>query len=263
MSKLTYDELKKIYDSVGVREGWDFSRMKREKEELPWDFKEVILRYLEPTDKILDIGTGGGEFFIELASHYSEGVGIDSDPKMIKTANENLPEDLKKKITFLRMDAKKLDFAKETFDIVINRHAPIYPEEISRVLKKGGYFITQQVGGENAQNIHDIFGWPTNADYWANFYRSIGEKRQSMEVLPERFTGLNFEVVRKEDAKTKYWFKDIESLVFWLKSVPLPEKFDLRKHWKKVAKVIEKYSTPRGIQTIQHRQLLVVRKKGN
>jgi SAM-dependent methyltransferase len=260
VAELTYKKLKKIYNLVGERRGWDFSKMRREKEELPWDYGKVILKYLKPSDKVLDIGTGGGEFFINLAPNFSKGTGIDFDSEMIKTAKENLPEDLKNKISFKMMGAEKLDFSKESFDIVINRHAPIYPEEIDKVLKMRGYFITQQVGGYNSQNINDTFGWPSNGEYWEKFYKNKGEPSQAMENVIKKFISLNFELIHKENAKVKYWFKDIESLVFWLKSVPLPENFNLRKHWKKVVEVIEKYSTPKGIQTIQHRQIVVVRK---
>ena len=60
------------------------------------------------------------------------------------------------------MDAEYLDFPKEYFNVVINRHAPVFPSQVDKVLKPGGYFITQQVGGENTANIHKIFGWPSN-----------------------------------------------------------------------------------------------------
>lgn len=32
-------------------------------EDLPWDYKEFISKYLKPNYKLLDMGTGGGEFF--------------------------------------------------------------------------------------------------------------------------------------------------------------------------------------------------------
>jgi len=260
VAELTYKKLKKIYNLVGERRGWDFSKIRGEKEEFPWDYGKVILKYLKPSDKVLDIGTGGGEFFINLAPNFSKGTGIDFDSEMIKTAKENLPENLKNKISFKIMGAEKLDFSEGSFDFVINRHAPIYPEEIDKVLRGRGYFITQQVGGNNSQNINDTFGWPSNGEYWEKFYKNKGEPSQAMENVIKRFISLNFELIHKENAKIKYWFKDIESLVFWLKSVPLPENLNLRKHWKKVARVVEKYSTPKGIQTIQHRQVMIVRK---
>jgi SAM-dependent methyltransferase len=45
-----------------------------------------------------------------------------------------------------------LPFEDETFDIIINQHESFLPKEVYRVLKKGGIFITQQVGSSN--NLH-------------------------------------------------------------------------------------------------------------
>lgn len=260
MKTLTYEELKKIYEAVGTRRGWDFSKMKSEKEPLSWDYEKIVLKYLKKTDRVLDIGTGGGEFFIKLAPHFQKGVGIDLDTEMIKAAKENLPKTLKNKISFLKMDAEHLDIPKQSFDIVINRHSTVFPFQVNKVLKTGGYFITQQVGGENAENIHKIFNWPSNKEYWTNFWRKKGKLPQGVENLSRQFRNLGFAIERKESEKVNYWFKDVPSLIFWLKSVPLPEKFEIKKHWEKVNKFIEKYSTPKGIETNQHRVLLVVKR---
>ena len=49
--------------------GWDFSHIEgryMEEDDLPWDYREEILRYLKPDMRILDIDTGGGEFLISL-----------------------------------------------------------------------------------------------------------------------------------------------------------------------------------------------------
>lgn len=58
-----------------------------------------------------------------------------------------------------------------------------------------------------------------------------------------------------------YWFCDVESLVFWLKAVPLPEAFDMAKHWPSVNRVLAECTTPRGIETNEHRELLIVQKR--
>ena len=58
----------------------------------------------------------------------------------------------------------------------------------------------------------------------------------------------------------RYWFRDLESLVFWLKAVPLPEPFDLEKHWEGINYILRNYKTPRGIETNEHRELLIVQK---
>lgn len=58
----------------------------------------------------------------------------------------------------------------------------------------------------------------------------------------------------------RYWFLDVPSLRFWLKAVPLPEPFDLDRHWYGVNRILDRYTTDQGIETNEHRELLIVRK---
>ena len=49
--------------------GWDFSHIGErytEETDLPWNYRDCILRYLKPDMKILDVDTGGGEFLLSL-----------------------------------------------------------------------------------------------------------------------------------------------------------------------------------------------------
>ena len=55
------DELRCIAASVGEREGWDFTRVRDAREPMPWDYLDVVRCYLQPSDRVLDVGTGGGE----------------------------------------------------------------------------------------------------------------------------------------------------------------------------------------------------------
>jgi hypothetical protein len=74
------------------------------------------------------------------------------------------------------------------------------------------------------------------------------------------FEQMGCPIVAKAEYNIRYWFSDIESLVFWLKAAPLPESFDIEKHWRGVNYIIKKYSTPRGIETNEHRELLIIQK---
>ena len=51
-------------EETAAFEGWDFSHLKGrwENEQLPWDYKTIISKYLRPEMQLLDLGTGGGEF---------------------------------------------------------------------------------------------------------------------------------------------------------------------------------------------------------
>ncbi len=48
--------------------GWDFSYLdgRWEDGKLPWGYKKMVLSYLKPSDYLLDMGTGGGEFLLTL-----------------------------------------------------------------------------------------------------------------------------------------------------------------------------------------------------
>ena len=51
---------------------WDFSYLKGRwaDEELPWDYEKILKSYLKPEYKLLDMGTGGGEFLLTLNHPY-------------------------------------------------------------------------------------------------------------------------------------------------------------------------------------------------
>jgi hypothetical protein len=52
----TREELTRIAATIGERSGWDFSSMITVREPVPWDYPELVPRYLRPTDVILDAG---------------------------------------------------------------------------------------------------------------------------------------------------------------------------------------------------------------
>ena len=86
---------------------------------MPWEYREVVLRYLRPSDTVLDIGTGGGERLRDLAGAFGSGLGIDVDPAMVRFATENsaMPN-----LSF-RVGSDRLESVPETFDVIIGRHA--------------------------------------------------------------------------------------------------------------------------------------------
>ena len=248
------EELRRITASVGERRGWDFSRVQHDRDPVPWQYLDVVRRYLQSSDRALDIGTGGGERFLALAPHFGTGVGADADPNMIQVARENTPASLADKVSFKVMCAEALQFPEALFDAVLNRHAPICVEEIVRVLRPGGIFITQQVGARNFQNICSLFGCGPGGQYeW--------DPLQEITEVAEAFRQDGCTVIGQAEYDVRYFFLDVESLVFNLKAVPIPEDFDIEKHWRQINQIITDYRTPRGIETNEHRELLIVQKR--
>jgi len=251
--RVTLEQLKQISDSVGELVGWDFSRIRRQRAPVPWDYADVVRQYIAPADSVLDLGTGGAEIFLTLAPSFRKGIGTDINPEMIEQALRNKQALGITNVDFRVMDNSHLEFAEAEFEVVLNRHSDILASEVARVLRPHGYFITQQVACRNTMNILAAFGW-TPASFGEGWYQSAGE-------LAAAFKQYGCRVVAQAEYDVRYWFSDIESLVFWLKAVPLPEPFDVMKHWEGVNRILQEHSTPQGFETNEHRELLIVEKK--
>lgn len=113
-------------------------------------WKEQLKRLLSgnQTLKVLDIGTGPGFFTIILEElGYTTITGIDVSNKMLEVAKENIQKYGKEhsSIQLTQMDAQKLEFDTESFDIIVSRNVTwnlekpqqAYSEWV-RVLKPNG-----------------------------------------------------------------------------------------------------------------------------
>lgn len=131
-------------------------------------WQNEIEKYLpEGKLKILDVGCGSGFFTILLAKMGYEVTGIDLTPDMVQCARE-LAEEEKTECRFQVMDAEKLDFSDESFDVVISRnltwtlpHAEDAYGEWLRVLKKGGCLLNFDAN-YGAADARDTSSLPEN-----------------------------------------------------------------------------------------------------
>jgi hypothetical protein len=130
----------------------------------------------------------------------------------------------------------------------------VYAGEIARVLCPGGYFITQLVGQRSSLNILDAFSW-TPASFGADWWQSVAE-------VAEQLRSHGCHILARAEYDVPYWFCDIESFMFWLMSVPWPEKIELERHWRSINQILETSRTERGIETNKHRVLLIAQKLG-
>ena len=97
--------------------------------------------------KILDIGTGAGFFPVLLGRAGGIVTGIDMSPKMLDEAKKNA-ELFNVRAEFLLMNAQKLDFPDESFDVLVSRQLTwTLPDAMEayrewlRVLKIGGVLL--------------------------------------------------------------------------------------------------------------------------
>lgn len=136
-----------------IFQGWDFSYLngRWESENLSWDYTQTLNRYRCSTDLLLDMGTGGGEFIQKLGHPYHLiSVTEGWKPNLLLCQERLVPLGIT--VKYVGED-DKLDYPKEQFDLVISRHESFDVAEVYRVLKPGGYFVTQQVGGQNDRDL--------------------------------------------------------------------------------------------------------------
>ena len=196
----TQSEIDAISAKLPARDGWDFSFMKTEKQTPPWTYVEIIKKYLKPSDDVLDVGTGGGEFLTKLSPYFNKAVGIDIDPEMIAVANRNSAS--VDNVSFEVMDDRLIGLV-GVFDIILCRHAPYNLGAVKKHLKPGGYFITQQVGEKNMENIKS----------------AIGQDMTKPAIAKSEFIDGGFDIVEFLEYDIDHIVLDIESLVFWLNAL--------------------------------------------
>jgi ubiquinone/menaquinone biosynthesis C-methylase UbiE len=75
-----------------------------------------IRSHVQPTDVVLELGTGTGDIALHVAPYGKNVVGIDIDPEMIAIANRKKSEQNHDNISFQDGDAYDLPFAGDSFD---------------------------------------------------------------------------------------------------------------------------------------------------
>lgn len=241
-----------FYESIGKKNGWDFSRLQVKTKGETWDFTHEVLQRCRPNDLVLDIGTGGGEAVLQIASHVRLLVGIDHSGAMIQRAQENVVSSSHRNVRFFQMDASALSFPDGFFDMVTSRHAPFDPYEIARVLKPGGVFLSQQVSERDKYALKCCFG---RGQCYGEDDGALREKyRRDLQLA-----GLEVEV-REYDAEEYY--QSVEDLLFLLSHTPIITAFgEYADDFHQLHTYIKQNNSEQGIWTNAKRFLLVATKK--
>lgn len=248
MNKFDY---MKFYEEVGHLNGWDFSKVKAAAEGVKWQFYNEVTQRLKQPDTLLDIGTGGGEALISITHACSFLVGIDQSSGMVQTANHNLQISNKTNVQFMQMDAEKLDFPDNYFNVVSCRHSPFNAAEVMKVLANDGIFLTQQVSEGDKLNISQAFGrgQRTNLDGTL--------KNRYIEELNEA----GFSTIQSFEYDAVEYFATYEDLVFLLKHTPIiPDFGKYKDDFEILEKFIADNKTEKGIQTNSKRFMIIAKK---
>ena len=252
---MTPEELRTIWEqeeSIAQIKGWDFSHLDGRLEEdksLPWDYEAIIHELLRDDMKLMDYDTGGGEFLLSLHHPYENTAATEGYPPNVQLCRERLLPlgiDLRE-----CSDASCVPFADDSFDIMINRHGDFDPAEVRRMLKPGGYFVTQQVGSANDRDLVEaVLPGVTNQFP----HNNLKEQREAFEKA-------GFEIVKADEAFRPIRFFDVGAFVWFARIIQweFPD-FSVGKCYEQLLKLQATIEAGGAIEGTTHRFLIVARK---
>lgn len=233
--------------------GWDFSHIHgryREEGDLPWDFGKIIKSYLKDADRLLDMETGGGEFLLSFGHDPANTAAIEGYEPNIRLCEERL---LPLGIDFKAADGgDSLPFEDHSFDLITNRHGEYNINELKRVLKKGGLFLTQQVGAENDRELVKLLMGDTDIPF----------PHAYLAVAKRAFEAHGFDILEEAEAFRPFMFYDVGALVWFARIIDweFPH-FTVETYQNNLFRAQEMLEKDGVIQGRIHRYYFVARKK--
>jgi len=171
--------------------------------------REKITQEINPNNKtVLDVATGTGSLAIELSRTAKNVIGIDLSSKMLAVAKK---KNKNGNLSFLQMDASKMDFQDNEFDIVtISLGLHDMPleirtavlKEIKRVLKKDGTLYVFEYDLPK----NDFIAWCTSQ------FINIYESKYYLNFIETDLTKYLQTFGFKINAKTNFVFDHLQLL---------------------------------------------------
>lgn len=252
--KSEYMKLREVWKEEEDRgfQGWDFSRLngRMSEEELPWDYKAAVLAYKNEDTVMLDMGTGGGEFLLSLEPTPGKTFATENYVPNYELCAAKLPL---YGIEVRRAESDEaLPFGDAMFDLVINRHEAFSAEEVYRILKPGGVFITQQVGGMNNRELSRFLLGVDAAAEDTEFHA---------DLVSEQLEQAGFEVLKRQECFPILKFYDIGALVYFAKIIEWEfPGFSVDRCFAKLCMLQEQLESDGFILGKEHRFFILARK---
>ena len=191
-------------------EGWDFTWLEgRAREERPsWGYSGLVAERYRTASAVLDVQSGGGEMLSELPQLPPLLVAAEGWRPNLRVAAERLrPRGAW--VVAAHDDRPALPFADASFDLVTSRHPIVtWWDEVSRVLRPGGTFLSQQVGPRSVAALTEFMMGPQPR----SSTREPAAARAAAEAAGLRVVDLRHERLRTE-------FHDVGAVVYFLRLV--------------------------------------------
>ncbi|MEX0749359.1 MAG: methyltransferase domain-containing protein [Dehalococcoidia bacterium] len=224
--------------------GWNFDFLDVREIEAPpaWDYVAICRERAARAGRVLDVATGGGEVLSQIVALPRAGV-VATERWHV---NAPVARDRLRPVgvDVVRARSSVLPFCDASFDLVLDRHEGIDPNEIRRVLGGRGAFVTQQVWRNQWVEAKRFF--PDKTD-WGDH---LGEYRAAF-----RAAGYAVEV-REHDWKLAYG--TLGDFVFMMLVTPWEwPSFDVERDIERLLALEDAVRTDAGLVLTVSRYLLV------
>lgn len=244
-----FDDLIRVADAQQLS-GWDWSHVKGRyvESEPPWNYREQVQALIQPKLRLLDMGTGGGELLESLAPLPGNTWATEGYPPNVPIAQARLGP---LGVRVVPIEGDLLPLADATFDLVINRHDSFNAREVQRVLRPGGTFITQQVGGQDLIELNEALQDKIRMAFHA----------WEPSLVRRQLETAGLQVLVAEDAFPEAVFTDIGAVVFFLKVTPWQiEDFSCDRYREQLHLLHQRIVAEEGFRAHTHRFFIIARK---
>ena len=187
--------------------------------------------------ELLDLGTGGGEWLSSLSRRPARTAATESWPPNVGVARarleplgievvevEPIPDNVDQRARDRR---RRLPCRDAAFDLVTNRHDSFLASEVARLLRPGGVFLTEQVGGDYGP-FYDALGLgrPPRGRAW------------SLALAAEQLDAAGLRIVEGDEGAEEATFADAGAFAWYLRAIPWAvEGFSIETHWEQLERL--------------------------
>jgi SAM-dependent methyltransferase len=201
--------------------GWDFSPIAPwwRAGSPPWDYAHLLREKMRLATSMVDLGTGGGEFLASLAPLPGKAFATEGYPPNVAVAARRLAP-LGVRVLPIGPDLR-IDLPDRSLDLVADRHESFSAPEVVRVLRPGGWFVTQQVGSRDHIELEEWFRTPPRpATDRVSDATEFANRNSSAAELAEEVSTAGLDVRDAKEATYPDDFLDIGALVYYLRAAP-------------------------------------------
>jgi SAM-dependent methyltransferase len=185
--------------------------------ETSWTWAGVVDPHLRDTAALLDLGTGEGGQLAGLPGLPALTVATEEWLATVPAATATLrPRGIHLVVCGTARENTHpekpprpgLPFADASYDVVLSRHTAFAADEVRRVLRPGGTFVTQQVGSDETASVRALLGLETAPEGW-----DLAEAVRQAEAGGLTVTGSGEE-------RPVTVFADVAALIGYLRTIP-------------------------------------------